>query len=230
MTRKEPVAVFSLEMSKHQLALRLLCSEAMMDSNKVRKGFINQRDDWGKLTAAAARLIDSKIYIDDTSALSVLEMRAKARRFKKEHGLSLLVVDYLQLMRGRERSENRNQEISEISRSLKALAKELDVPVMALSQLNRSVETRPSKDKHPTLADLRESGAIEQDADVILFLYRPAVYDRDNEEIKNKAEVIVAKQRNGPTGLVKLTYLGYCTTFRNAMSEEHYLSSEEEVD
>lgn len=228
MVRKEPVAVFSLEMSKQQLAFRLLCSEAMIDSNKVRKGFINQQGDWTKLTQAASRLIESQIFIDDTSAVSVLEMRAKARRFKKEHGLSMLVVDYLQLMRGREKSENRVQEISDISRSLKALAKELEVPVLALSQLNRSVETRPTKDKHPTLADLRESGAIEQDADVIIFLYRPEVYNRDDQDLKGRAEIIIAKQRNGPTGIVRLTYINYCTKFVNAQSEESYLSAGEE--
>src|SRR3990172_2301274 len=173
---KEPVAVFSLEMSKEQLAFRMLCSEAMVDSNNIRKGFI-RKDDWHKLTSAAGKLAESPIFIDDSSAISVLEMRAKARRLKVEHGFSLIIVDYLQLMRGRGNAERREQEISEISRSLKGLAKELRVPVIALSQLNRGVETRTGT-KKPTLAHLRESEAIEQDADVIIFLYRDEVYNR----------------------------------------------------
>ncbi len=194
----EPVAIFSLEMSKEQLAFRMLCSEAMVDSNNIRKGFI-RKDDWHKLTSAAGKLAQSPIFIDDSSAISVLEMRAKARRLKVEHGLSLIIVDYLQLMRGRGNAERREQEISEISRSLKGLAKELRVPVIALSQLNRGVETRTGT-KKPTLADLRESGAIEQDADVIIFLYRDEVYNKDSNDNKGKAEIIVSKQRNGPTG------------------------------
>ncbi len=210
---KEPVAVFSLEMSKEQLALRMLCSEAMVDSNNVRRGFI-RKEDWHKLTSAAGKLAEAPIYIDDSSGTSVLEMRAKARRLKMEHGgLSLVVVDYLQLMRGRGNFERREQEISEISRSLKGLAKELRVPVIALSQLNRGVEQR--QDRRPTLADLRESGAIEQDADVIIFLYREKVYNKDKEthSREDKAEVIVAKQRNGPTKTVDLTFLSHCTRF-----------------
>ncbi len=209
---KEPVAIFSLEMSKKQLALRMLCSEAMVDSNSVRKGFI-KKEDWHKLTSAAGNLAESPIYIDDSSDVTALEMRAKARRLKMEHGLGLVVVDYLQLMRGRTGAERREQEISEISRSLKALAKELEVPVVALSQLNRGVEQR--HDKTPTLADLRESGAIEQDADVILFLYRDEVYNKDNPQVKIKAQIIVAKQRNGPTGKVDLTFLSVCTKFHD---------------
>jgi replicative DNA helicase len=222
---REPVAVFSLEMSKRQLALRMLCSEAMVDSNKVRKGFINKQDDWHKLTSAAGKLSEAPIYIDDTSDIGVLEMRAKARRLKMEHkGLSLIIVDYLQLMRGKGSFERREQEISDISRSLKALAKELDVPVIALSQLNRGVEQR--HDKKPTLADLRESGAIEQDADVIIFLYRDEVYNREHSDAKGVAEVMVAKQRNGPTGKVILTFLNSCTRFTDhseayPVSEEH---------
>lgn len=207
---KEPVAIFSLEMSKEQLALRMLCSEAMVDSNNVRKGFI-RKEDWQKLTAAAGRLAEAPIFIDDSSSTTVLEMRAKARRLKMEHGLSLVIVDYLQLMRTRGNFERREQEISDISRSLKALAKELKVPVIALSQLNRGVEQR--HDKRPTLADLRESGAIEQDADVIIFLYRDEVYNKDNPSTKGKAEVIIAKQRNGPTDTVTLTFLSKCTRF-----------------
>jgi len=218
----EPVAIFSLEMSKKQLALRMLCSEAMVDSNLVRKGFI--KNYWHKLTEAAGKLTKAPIFIDDSSGISALEMRAKARRLKKEHGLSLVIVDYLQLMRGRGNFERREQEISDISRSLKALAKELDIPVVALSQLNREVEKQKDS-KRPTLAHLRESGAIEQDADVIIFLHREEVYDRDNPNKKGKAEVIVAKQRNGPTDTIRLTYLSKCTKFTNYI--EGYYPEEE---
>lgn len=208
---KEPIAIFSLEMSKEQLAMRMLCAEGMVDASLVRKGFIS-RQDWPKLTGAAGRLSGASIFIDDSSAITVLEVRAKARRLKMEHrGLSLVVVDYLQLMRSRGSFERREQEISEISRSLKALAKELKVPVIALSQLNRAVEQRG--DRKPTLADLRESGAIEQDADVIIFLYRDEVYNKNNPSNKGKAEIIVAKQRNGPTGTVALTFLSDKTRF-----------------
>ncbi|HYA31791.1 MAG TPA: replicative DNA helicase [Thermodesulfovibrionales bacterium] len=223
---REPVAVFSLEMSKEQLALRMLCAEALVDSNSVRKGFI-KKEDWHKLTSAAGRLADAPIYIDDSSGTSVLEMRAKARRLKMEHhgGLGLVVVDYLQLMRGRGNFERREQEISEISRSLKGLAKELKVPVIALSQLNRGVEQR--NDKRPSLADLRESGAIEQDADVIIFLYRDEVYNRENPSNKGKAEVIIAKQRNGPTKTVDLTFLASSTRFVPHTRTEYHDESEE---
>ncbi len=220
---KEPVAVFSLEMSKKQLALRMLCSEAMVDSNSVRKGFIKKKD-WHQLTSAAGNLAEAPIYIDDSSDITALEMRAKARRLKMEHGLGLVIVDYLQLMRGRVGVERREQEISEISRSLKALAKELEVPVIALSQLNRLVEQR--RPPIPTLADLRESGAIEQDADVILFLYRDEVYNKDNPELKGKASIIVAKQRNGPTGKVDLSFLSDCTKFTDYI--DRYIEYEEE--
>ena len=220
----EPAAVYSLEMSKEQLALRMLCSEAMVDSNSVRKGFI-RKEDWHKLTNAAGKLAAAPIFIDDSSSTSVLEMRAKARRLKMEHGgLSLVIVDYLQLMRGRGNFERREQEISEISRSLKALAKELRVPVIALSQLNRAVEQRG--EKKPTLADLRESGAIEQDADVIIFLYRDEVYNKNNPSNKGKAEIIVAKQRNGPTSTVNLTFLSNCTRFLD-YTDKTYEESEE---
>lgn len=219
---REPVAIFSLEMSKEQLALRMLCSEARVDSNSVRKGFI-RKEDWHKLTSAAGNLAGAPIFIDDSSSTSVLEMRAKARRLKMEHGgLSLVIVDYLQLMRGRGNFERREQEISEISRSLKGLAKELKVPVIALSQLNRGVEQR--HDRRPTLADLRESGAIEQDADVIIFLYRDKVYNKENNS--DKAEVIIAKQRNGPTSTVHLTFLSHCTRFVPC-SDTEYEDSEE---
>ncbi|MCD6153032.1 MAG: replicative DNA helicase [Syntrophobacterales bacterium] len=215
-----PVALFSLEMSKEQLAIRMLSSEARVDSQRLRKGFLGETD-WPKLTTAAGRLSDASIYIDDTPAISVLEMKAKSRRLKAENGLGLIVLDYLQLMRGRDSSIPREQEISEISRSLKALAKELDVPVIALSQLNRQVEART--DKRPYLADLRESGAIEQDADVILFIYRDEVYNRseDNPE-KGLAEIIVGKQRNGPTGKVKLTFLKEYTRFENLTTVREY--------
>ncbi len=214
-----PVAIFSLEMSKEQLAFRLLASEAKVDSQRLRKGFVGEVD-WPKLTTAAGRLSEAPIYIDDTPAISVLEMKAKARRLKAEHGLGLVILDYLQLMRGR--GPSREQEISEISRSLKSLAKELEVPVVALSQLNRQVEAR--SDRRPQLADLRESGAIEQDADVIMFIYRDEVYNKseDNPE-KGLAEVIVGKQRNGPTGLVKLSFLKEYTRFENlAWEKEDY--------
>lgn len=217
---KEPVAIFSLEMAKEQLAFRMLCSEAMVDSNKVRKGFL-QKEDWHKLTSAAGNLAQAPIFIDDSSAITILEMRAKARRLKAEHGLSLVVVDYLQLMRGRGNAERREQEISEISRSLKGLAKELRVPVIALSQLNRGVETRGGE-KKPGLADLRESGAIEQDADVILFLYRDEVYNKDRQDNKGKAEIIVAKQRNGPIGSVTLSFISQCTRFADYSDREYH--------
>ena len=215
---REPVAIFSLEMAKEQLAFRLLCAEAMVNASSIRKGFI-QKEDWHKLTSAASRLTDAPIFIDDSSSISVLELRAKARRLKMEHGLSLVVVDYLQLMRGRGSFERREQEISEISRSLKALAKELNVPVIAVSQLNRSVESRrPAK---PILADLRESGAIEQDADVILFLYRPEIYEKDNPANRGEAEVDIAKQRNGPAGeTIKLTFISRSTRFMNRAERE----------
>jgi replicative DNA helicase len=211
------VAVFSLEMSKEQLALRLLCGEARVDMAKVRSGFAPDRD-FPKLVTAAGHLSDAPIYIDDTPALSVLELRAKARRLKREREarLGLILVDYLQLMRGHTGADNREQEISGISRSLKALAKELSVPVVALSQLNRQVESRA--EKRPIMADLRESGAIEQDADVIAFLYRPIVYDKNANE--RDAEVIIAKQRNGPIGTVNLTFMPEYTRFENRAEEE----------
>ncbi|MEW6068190.1 MAG: replicative DNA helicase [Nitrospirota bacterium] len=222
----EPVAIFSLEMAKEQLVLRMLCAEAMVNSNSIRKGFI-KKEDWHKLTSAASNLSEALIFIDDSSSISVLELRAKARRLKMEHGLSLIIVDYLQLMKSRGSFERREQEISDISRSLKALAKELNVPVIAVSQLNRSVEQRrPPK---PMLADLRESGAIEQDADVILFLYRDEVYNKDNLDNKGKAEVIIAKQRNGPTGSIDLTFLSSCTRFLNRADQEEYHGVEEDV-
>jgi replicative DNA helicase len=210
------VLVLSLEMSAQQLVQRMLCSEAKVDSQAVRTGFLNSSD-WHRLTAAAGRLSEAAIFIDDSPALSVLEARAKARRMKSEHGLNLLVIDYLQLMRGRAAMENRQQEISEISRSLKALAKELNIPVVALSQLSRAVETRSQRDFRPQLSDLRESGALEQDADVILFLYRQSVYKDDvPPDEANLAEVIIGKQRNGPIGTVKVVFLPQYARFENA--------------
>ncbi len=210
---KTGVAIFSLEMSKEQLAMRLLCSAGHIDSQRVRTGKLHN-DDWPKLTRAVGMLTEAPMYIDDTPAISVLEMRAKVRRLAAQHPLGMIIVDYLQLMRGRNSSENRTQEISEISRSLKAMAKELKVPVIALSQLNRSLESRT--DKRPMMSDLRESGAIEQDADVICFIYRDEVYNKaeDNPNI-GISEIIIGKQRNGPTGTVKLTFIKEFTMFEN---------------
>lgn len=212
------VAFFSLEMSKEQLALRMLCSEARVDSAKARAGFLGERD-FPKLAQAASRLSEAPIFIDDNSDTSPLVLKAKCRRLMRERTsrLGLIIVDYLQLMRSARPGESREKEIAEISRSLKALAKELRVPVIALSQLNRQVETRP--DRRPLLADLRESGAIEQDADVIAFIYRDEMYHRDSKE-PGVAEVIIAKQRNGPTGTAKLTYLSQYTRFENHAAEE----------
>ncbi len=212
---KFPVAVFSLEMSKEQLAIRMLCSEARVDASKLRGGFLSESD-WPKLTRAAGFLSEAPIFIDDTPAISLLEMRAKARRLKADPkaGLGMIIVDYLQLMRGRGSAERREQEISEISRGLKALAKELSVPVVALSQLNRAVENRT--DRRPQLADLRESGAIEQDADVIMFIYRDEVYNKSEDNPKKGvAEIIIGKQRNGPIGTVELAFLNKYTAFED---------------
>jgi replicative DNA helicase len=216
MKKKLTVAVFSLEMAKEQLVMRMLCSEARIDAHRLRSGFLGQTD-WPKLSTAAGRLADASIYIDDTPAISSMEMRAKTRRLKADKGLDLVIVDYLQLMSGRSRSDSREQEISEISRSLKSLAKELGVPVVALSQLNRGVESR--MDKRPILADLRESGAIEQDADVIIFIYRDEVYNKESME-KGIAEIIVGKQRNGPVGTRKLTWLDKYTRFEDLTTRE----------
>ena len=210
--KNTPVAFFSLEMSKEQIALRLLCSEARIDAHKLRGGFLSESD-WPKLTLAAGSLSEAPVFVDDTAGLNVLEMRAKARRLKKDQGLGMIIVDYLQLMRDSSRSESREQEISSISRSLKGLAKELNIPVIALSQLNRKVEDRT--DKRPQLSDLRESGAIEQDADVILFVYRDEVYHKDDPEKKGKAEIIVGKQRNGPIGNVSLVFIDKYSSFQS---------------
>ncbi|HHW56287.1 MAG TPA: replicative DNA helicase [Clostridia bacterium] len=204
-----PVAIFSLEMSKEQLVNRLICSTANIDSQKLRTGNLDE-DDWMKLAAAMTPLSKAPIYIDDTPGIGVMDIRAKCRRLKLEKGLGLVMIDYLQLMQGRGKAENRQQEISEISRSLKSLARELNVPVITLSQLSRAPETR--SDHRPILSDLRESGAIEQDADIVMFLYRDDYYHKDSEK-KNIAEVIIAKHRNGPTGVVELLWLAQYTKF-----------------
>jgi replicative DNA helicase len=214
-----PAAIFSLEMPKEQLVERLLCSVARVDLSRLKTGHLLEND-WPKLTKAAGQLHDARIFIDDTPSIAVMELRSKARRLKAEHDIGLIVIDYLQLMRAGANPESRQQEISEISRSLKALAKELGIPVIALSQLNRGLEQRA--DKRPMMSDLRESGAIEQDADIIMFVYRGEVYEKDNEDLKGKAEVIIGKHRSGPTGTVDLTFRGEYTRFENASNREEY--------
>ena len=217
------VAVFSLEMSKESLLRRMLASEASVGSRKLQTGFI-PREDKSKLIAALDRLMTSKMFVDDTPGITLAEMRAKARRLRQQEGrLDLIVIDYLQLMTGsagssQKKFENRTQEVSSISRGLKALAKELNVPVIALSQLSRGSEQRTG-DKKPLLSDLRESGSIEQDADVVAFIHREEYYDRENEDLKGKAEIIIAKQRNGPTGSVHLAYIADFTRFENLAFE-----------
>ena len=206
-----PVAIFSLEMSREQLVNRMLCSEAMIDAQKLRTGEIDEKD-WPKLVTAMGTLSDAEIFIDDTPGVTPMEIRAKCRRLKLEKGLGLIVIDYLQLMSSNRRTDSRQQEISDISRSLKAIAREMEAPVIALSQLSRACETRT--DHRPMLSDLRESGAIEQDADVVAFLYRDEYYNKESEK-KNMAELIIAKQRNGPTGTVDLTWMGQYTKFGN---------------
>ena len=212
---KKAVAIFSMEMSATQLAFRLISSLGRINQQHLRTGDI-QEEEWPRVTSAITLLSDAKIFIDDTPALSPSELRARARRLKREHDLGLIVIDYLQLMEVPGNKENRATEISEISRGLKALAKELNIPVIALSQLNRSLEQRT--DKRPVMSDLRESGAIEQDADVILFIYREEVYDKESPK-KGTAEIIVGKQRNGPIGVVNLTFLGQYTKFENFSSD-----------
>ena len=205
------VGFFSLEMSKEQLFIRMLTAEAEIDAQRFRGGYLSEQD-YGKISTVLGRLSEAKVFIDDSFGMGVLEMRAKARRLKAEHGLDLLVVDYLQLMQGRGRFDNRNQELAAISRSLKSLAKELDVPVVALSQLSRAPESR--SDRRPQLSDLRESGALEQDADVVMFIFREEHYDPTPEN-ENLAELIIGKQRNGPTGTVKLAFIKQHTRFKN---------------
>ena len=213
---KVPVGMFSLEMANHQLAQRLLCAEGRVDSHLVRNGKL-PKNQWKNLSLAVGSLAEAEIYLDDTPAITVLELRAKARRLKAEKNLGLIIIDYLQLMQGPRNIESRQQEISNISRSLKALAKELDVPVIALSQLSRAVEQR--SDHRPQLSDLRESGAIEQDADVVIFLYRSWVYSREEED-KGKAQAIVAKQRNGPIGTVNLSFIDRFARFESISAFE----------
>lgn len=215
---KEPVAVFSMEMPADSLAMRMLSSLGQIDQHRLRSGKLND-EDWPRLTSAIALLNEAPLFIDDTPALTVTELRARARRLKREHGLSLIVIDYIQLMQGSGKGgENRATELSEISRSLKGLAKELDVPLIALSQLNRSLEQRPNK--RPVMSDLRESGAIEQDADLIVFIYRDEVYNPDSTD-KGKAEIIIGKQRNGPIGTVALTFQGKYTRFENFAFQDY---------
>ena len=225
--QKKPVAVFSLEMSKEQLAIRLICSESRVDSHRVRTGYVPDKD-WPQLSNGVARLYEAPMFIDDGTDVSPLQMRGKCRRLKAEHGLSLIVIDYLQLMQsGSRRAENRTQEIAEIARALKGLARELQVPVIALSQLSRAVEQRP--DKRPMLSDLRESGSIEAEADVVMFIYREAYYKSkeivsddgsepstgEGSEPDNTAEIIIGKQRNGPTGTIKLAFMQKFACFEN---------------
>ncbi|HEY3138302.1 MAG TPA: replicative DNA helicase [Blastocatellia bacterium] len=209
------VGIFSLEMSAEQLVSRLLCSEARVDAHRLRTGYLN-REEWARLADALRRLCETKVYIDDTPGIGVMEMRAKSRRLKAEHGLDLLIIDYLQLMAGRGRIESRQQEVSQISRDLKALAKELEVPVVALSQLSRAPEQRT--EHKPQLSDLRESGAIEQDSDVVAFIYREELYNPTDEN-QGVAELIIGKQRNGPTGTVPLAFLKEFTRFENMWRE-----------
>jgi len=209
--KRLPVLFFSLEMNHLEITQRLLCSEARVDSSRIRNGRLHEAD-WPKIVHAIGRLGEAPLYIDDNPNLTVMEIRAKARRLKSREGLGLVVVDYLQLMSGRDAAENRQVEVSEISRGLKILARELGVPVVALSQLSRNLEARA--DKRPVLADLRESGSLEQDADVVLFIYRDEIYNKDSPD-KGTAEVIIAKHRNGPTGVAQLAFLDHYTRFAN---------------
>jgi replicative DNA helicase len=208
-----PVVIFSLEMSKHELVQRLMCSEARVDSSRLRRGKL-QDSDWPKISHALGRLAEAPIFIDDSASVTIMEMRAKCRRLKAKHGLGLVILDYLQLMQpsSRIRADNRVQEIGDISRSLKILARELDLPVIAVSQLSRNVEHRT--DKRPMLADLRDSGTIEQDADIVMFIYRDEVYDPNSTQ-KGLAEVIIAKHRSGPIGKVDLAFLNHYTKFES---------------
>jgi len=214
---RKPVAVFSLEMSSSSLLTRLLCAGARVDQHKFRAGYLNQ-DERRKLQVALASMTESPLFLDDTPGVNLMDVHAKLRRMKSQHGLSLVVIDYLQLMSSRGRSENRNQEVSAISRGLKLIAKDLDVPFIVLSQLSRAAETRPG-DHKPQLSDLRDSGSIEQDADLVAFIYREEVYKRDREDLRGMADLIIAKQRNGPIGTVPLRFLGQYTRFENRIDD-----------
>jgi len=205
--------VFSLEMSSASLLTRLLCAAARVDQHKFRAGYLNA-DERRKLQVALAELTESPLYLDDTAGVNLMDVHSKLRRMKAEHGLSLVVIDYLQLMSTRGRIENRNQEVSALSRGLKLMAKDLDVPFVVLSQLSRASETRPG-DHKPQLSDLRDSGSIEQDADLVAFIYREEIYRKDREDLKGLADLIVAKQRNGPIGTIPLRFLGQFTRFEN---------------
>jgi replicative DNA helicase len=225
IVEKVPTLIFSIEMAKEQLVQRMLCSYARVDFHKVRTGFLSQSD-WPKITNAAGKLAESPVFIDDTPAISALELRAKARRLKSQHNIGLVVVDYLQLMRGTYSGDNRQQEISDISRSLKALARELNAPVIAISQLSRAVEAR--SDRRPQLSDLRESGAIEQDADLVMLLLREEYYTPTPEN-RGLAELIIAKQRNGPVGSVHLAFIKEYTRFEN-LTRHHAELAEEDIE
>ncbi len=214
---KQTVAVFSLEMSKESLLTRMICASARVDQQKFRAGYLNQ-DERRRLQKAAAELVQAPLYIDDTPGTNIMDVHAKLRRLKNEHGLKLVIVDYLQLMSTRGRAENRNQEVSALSRGFKLLAKELDVPMLVLSQLSRAPETRPG-DHRPQMSDLRESGSIEQDADVIGFIFREEVYKQDREDLKGLAELLLAKQRNGPTGKINMVFLKEFTKFENRTND-----------
>ena len=218
IAHKIPTAIFSMEMSAEQLTFRMIGSVGGVNQSRLRRGNRLSDDDWTRIQSALSILSDAPIFIDDTGSLTPTEVRARARRLKREHGVGLIVVDYLQLMQVAGTTENRATEISEISRSLKTLSKELDVPVIALSQLNRSVEQRP--DKRPVMSDLRESGAIEQDADLIVFIFRDEVYDPETPR-KGIADIIIGKQRNGPIGDFPLTFRGEFTRFENYVAEEY---------
>jgi len=214
---KQTVAVFSLEMSKESLLTRMICAAARVDQQKFRAGYLNQ-DERRRLQKAAAELVQAPLYIDDTPGTNIMDVHAKLRRLKNEHGLKLVIIDYLQLMSTRGRAENRNQEVSALSRGFKLLAKELDAPMLVLSQLSRAPETRPG-DHRPQMSDLRESGSIEQDADVIGFIFREEVYKQDREDLKGLAELLLAKQRNGPTGKINMVFLKEFTKFENRTND-----------
>ncbi|MEE9162343.1 MAG: replicative DNA helicase, partial [Candidatus Neomarinimicrobiota bacterium] len=221
------VGIFSMEMSEYQVALRLMTAEARIDSHRLRRRKLGKQD-WPKISKAAGELSELPIWIDDTAGLNILELRSRIRRLKADYDIDMAIIDYLQLLAGYGRSESRQQEIAEMTRSLKGLAKELDIVILALSQLSRAPEQRPGKDKRPIMSDLRESGAIEQDADVILFLYRPWLYSRNDQDI-GLAEVIIGKQRNGPTGKVLLTFVENYAGFESTTPEERAARRDPEV-